>query len=247
MRMWSVWSVVALAGWWMAADGSTAWATDVATSRATRMPPGPLNLKAGARVAPAAPQRKPEKRPPAVIDVPGITAAPAEDATGAIGTRDAGPAGRRPPGGGSLRQDASRGDAAAITDPAQYCSSIVDTAADARLAWQMKELEAAEGRVRQRIAELEAKRAEYEAWLKLREDFLKKAEDNVVDIYSRMRPDAAAVQLAAMVDDTAAAVLAKLSARTSSAIFNEMEPARAAHLANTLAGMRRVDGGKNGK
>ena len=84
----------------------------------------------------------------------------------------------------------------------------------------------------QRIAELEAKRAEYEQWLKLREDFLKKAEDNVVEIYSRMNPEAAAQQIASMADDTAAAVLAKLRVRNASTILNEMEPARGAHIAN---------------
>ena len=99
----------------------------------------------------------------------------------------------------------------------------------------------------ERIAELEAKRAEYEQWLKLREDFLKKAEDNVVEIYSRMNPDAAAQQIASMADDTAAAVLAKLRVRSASAILNEMEPARGAHLADTLAGMRRADDGKTKK
>ncbi len=79
----------------------------------------------------------------------------------------------------------------------------------------------------------------------LRDDFLKKAEASVVEIYSRMKPDAAAgTQIAGMADETAAAVLAKLSPRSSSAIFNEMETARAAHLADLLGGMRRVDDGK---
>ena len=126
------------------------------------------------------------------------------------------------------------------SDVAKFCANIADAALDARVAWQQKELEAAEAKLRQRIAELEAKRAEYEQWLKLREDFLKKAEDNVVEIYSRMNPDAAAQQIASMADDTAAAVLAKLRARSASAILNEMEPARGAHLADTLAGMRRA-------
>jgi len=130
------------------------------------------------------------------------------------------------------------------SDVARFCANVADAALDARVAWQQKELELAEGKLRQRIAELEAKRAEYEQWLKLREDFLKKAEDNVVEIYSRMNPDAAAQQIASMADDTAAAVLAKLRARTASAILNEMEPARGAHLADTLAGMRRPDDGK---
>ena len=133
------------------------------------------------------------------------------------------------------------------SDTAQFCKNIADAALDARVAWQQKELEAAEAKLRQRIAELEAKRAEYEQWLKLRDDFLKKAEESVVEIYSRMNPDAAALQIASMADETAAAVLAKLRVRNASAILNEMEPARAARLADTLAGMRRADDGKAGK
>jgi flagellar motility protein MotE (MotC chaperone) len=132
----------------------------------------------------------------------------------------------------------------AESDVAKFCTNVADAALDARVAWQQKELQAAEAKLQQRIVELEAKRAEYEQWLKLREDFLKKAEDNVVEIYSRMNPDAAAQQIASMADDTAAAVLAKLRARTASAILNEMEPARGAHLADTLAGMRSPDDGK---
>ena len=130
------------------------------------------------------------------------------------------------------------------SDVARFCSNITDQALDARVAWQQKELEATETKLKQRIAELEAKRAEYEEWLKLREDFLKKAEDNVVEIYSRMNPEAAAQQIASMADDTAAAVLAKLKVRVASSILNEMEPARGAHLADMLAGMRRTDDGK---
>ncbi|UPK37328.1 MotE family protein [Bradyrhizobium sp. 186] len=132
----------------------------------------------------------------------------------------------------------------ADNEVALFCSNVTDSAVDARLAWQLKELEKAENQLRERIAEVEAKRAEYEKWMALRDDFLKKAEASVVEIYSRMKPDAAAIQIAGMADETAAAVLAKLSPRSSSAIFNEMETARAAHLADLLGGMRRVDDGK---
>ena len=134
--------------------------------------------------------------------------------------------------------------AANENEVAQFCSNVADPAVDARLAWQLKELEKAENKLRERIAEVEAKRAEYEKWMALRDDFLKKAEAQVVEIYSRMKPDAAATQIAGMADETAAAVLAKLSPRSSSAIFNEMDTARAAHLADLLGGMRRVDDGK---
>ncbi len=134
--------------------------------------------------------------------------------------------------------------APADNEVALFCSNVADPAVDARLAWQIKELEKAENQLRERIAEVEAKRAEYEKWMALRDDFLKKAEASVVEIYSRMKPDAAATQIAGMTDETAAAVLAKLSPRSSSAIFNEMETGRAAHLADLLGGMRRVDDGK---
>ena len=132
----------------------------------------------------------------------------------------------------------------ADNEVALFCSNVADPAVDARLAWQLKELEKAESLLRERIAEVEAKRAEYEQWMALRDDFLKKAEASVVEIYSRMKPEAAATQIAGMADETAAAVLAKLSPRNSSAIFNEMDTARAAHLADLLGGMRRVDDGK---
>ncbi|MFK4509927.1 MotE family protein [Bradyrhizobium daqingense] len=132
----------------------------------------------------------------------------------------------------------------ADNEVALFCSNVADPAVDARLAWQLKELEKAESLLRERIAEVETKRAEYEKWMALRDEFLKKAEASVVEIYSRMKPEAAATQIAGMSDETAAAVLAKLSPRSSSAIFNEMDTARAAHLADLLGGMRRVDDGK---
>lgn len=126
----------------------------------------------------------------------------------------------------------------ALTEEArQYCVNIRDAAADARFAWQKATLEALDKEIDEKIAALEAKRAEYESWLKKREDFLAAAREDVVSIYARMRPEAAANQLTNLNDQMAAAVLARLNARTSSAILNEMEPARAAQLASTLAGM----------
>ncbi|WP_420846328.1 MotE family protein [Microvirga brassicacearum] len=85
-----------------------------------------------------------------------------------------------------------------------------------------------------RIKVLEAKRVEFEEWLARRNDFLAKADEKVVSIYARMRPDAAAVQLANMDIEIAAAILAKLNPRASSAVLNEMEPARAAQLTNVI-------------
>ncbi|WP_374254737.1 MotE family protein, partial [Xanthobacter sp.] len=89
------------------------------------------------------------------------------------------------------------------------------------------------------LAQLEAKRAEYQEWLARREAFLKKADESLIAVVSQMRPDAAAAQLAAMNEDMAAAVLARLSPRVASAILNESEPARAARLTSTMVGMAR--------
>ncbi|MFI5013177.1 MAG: MotE family protein [Hyphomicrobiales bacterium] len=118
-----------------------------------------------------------------------------------------------------------------------YCSNIAATAADARFAWQAKRLTELEAQLQQRISELDAKQAEYKDWLQKREEFQKKADDNVVAIYSRMRPEAAASQLAVMEDATAAAILAKLNARSAGAILNEMDAGRAARLTDAMAGL----------
>ena len=168
--------------------------------------------------------------------------------TGAAAAPDNPPAAIRPSKSGGVTTS-PKPPAATPTENevAQFCSNVADPAVDARLAWQLKELEKAETKLRERIAEVEAKRAEYEKWMALRDEFLKKAEASMVEIYSRMRPEAAATHIAGMSDETAAAVLAKLSPRNSSAIFNEMDSARAAHLADLLGGMRRVDDGKTSK
>ncbi|MCK1720802.1 MotE family protein [Bradyrhizobium sp. 141] len=220
----------------------------------------PLNLLSFARARASGPQK-----PQPVTAIPGdnasirATAWVAEDSgpaiTGAVPASETpapaaapAPAPVRPakPGSVTVPPKPAPPQAAATADNevALFCSNVADPAVDARLAWQLKELEKAESLLRERIAEVEAKRAEYERWMALRDDFLKKAEASVVEIYSRMKPDAAATQIAGMADETAAAVLAKLSPRSSSAIFNEMDTARAAHLADLLGGMRRVDDGK---
>ena len=115
-----------------------------------------------------------------------------------------------------------------------YCANIADAAADARFSWQKEQLAAMERQVEERIKLLEEKRAEYEAWLKRRNEFLAKADESVVAVYAKMRPDAAALQLANMPDEAAAALLTKLNARTASAILSEMEAARAARLARAM-------------
>lgn len=131
------------------------------------------------------------------------------------------------------------GQAPAAEPPASvksYCENITDPALDARFLHQKAELTRLEEELSKKTALLEAKKTEFQEWLKRRDDFINKAEANLVKLYSKIKPDAAAPQLAAMDEEAAAALLLKLSAKTSSAILNEMEAKKAARLVSVLIG-----------
>ncbi|CAG0967007.1 MAG: MotE family protein [Rhizobiaceae bacterium] len=117
----------------------------------------------------------------------------------------------------------------------QFCSNIADAAKDRRYALQVMELEKLKKEIDARVAKLEAKRAEYEDWLKRREDFMARAEASVVDIYAKMKPDAAAERLSAVEPMLAASILMKLSTRQAGVILNEMNSKSAAKLTGIMA------------
>lgn len=116
-----------------------------------------------------------------------------------------------------------------------FCSNIADAARDQRYALQKQELEALQGEIEDRIAVLEKRRAEYEHWLKLRNDFLVSAEGGLVDIYKNMRADAAAEKLELVDINIAAAIVMKLKPRLASQILNEMDAETAANLTSIIA------------
>jgi len=118
---------------------------------------------------------------------------------------------------------------------ARYCGNVASTVQDQRYVWQTKMLARLQEQLEQRIATLEEKRREYQAWLEERDKVLGEVEDHVVAIYARMRPDAAAAQIAGLEETKAIAVLYRLKPREASAILNEMEPGRAAQLTSALA------------
>ena len=122
-----------------------------------------------------------------------------------------------------------------------YCLNVADPAADARLIWQKKVLADLEQEIAKRVELLEAKTAEYQKWLARRDEFSKRAQETVVTIYARMRPDAAAAQLVAMDEEMAAAVVTMLDPKNASAILNEMEPGKAARLTAIISGAGDVD------
>lgn len=209
------------------------------------LPPDPTFTGATAQATPspqAQPQTQPQtpSPPPSASPAPAATAKPAPSAAPAAAAKPAPksrteaaakPAAKPPPASPSSATDADG-------EAAQFCRNITDAASDARFSWQVRVLEDLDKQVKESVTKLEAKRAEYEDWLKRREDFLLKIEGGVVEMYSRMRPDAAAPQIASMTEEVALSVLMKLKPRASSAILSEMEPARAARLTDSLAGVR---------
>ena len=117
----------------------------------------------------------------------------------------------------------------------EFCTNIADAARDQRYLLQKQELENLQKDVDERIKTLEARRAEYEDWLKRRNDFLNSAEAGLVEIYKKMKPDAAAAQLAALDPEIASAIVMKLAPRQSSTILGEMPADKAAVLTRIIA------------
>jgi flagellar motility protein MotE (MotC chaperone) len=135
---------------------------------------------------------------------------------------------------------------AVLTPKDDYCANIADLAADARYMLQMKTLEELEKKIDQKIALLEAKRAESEAFLKKRSDAIKETRQDLVDIFSKMKPDVAAAQFEILDVETSASILKQLNARVAGTILNEMKVPLAAaitvKMAEPISGVK-LDGG----
>ena len=133
------------------------------------------------------------------------------------------------------------------TSPAGlFCNNIREAAREKRYALKerqirelhaekTKELTELKERVEKRISALEVKRAEYEEWVSKRAGFLDRAEDSLVQIYAKMRPDAAASRLEILEDLLAAAILMKLTPAKAGVILNEMKPESAAKITQVIA------------
>ena len=120
------------------------------------------------------------------------------------------------------------------SDVERFCSNIADAARDRRYVLQAEQLQKLQGDIDARMKALEAKRAEYEDWLKRREDFIASAREDVVKMYSLMRPDAAAERLAQLNVDVAAALLMKMEPRKAGAVLNEMDTKAAAAVTRVM-------------
>ncbi|HXF55708.1 MAG TPA: MotE family protein [Hyphomicrobiaceae bacterium] len=194
----------------------------------------PRVAKATSIESPAMPQRPP------FLETRTAEKAPSHDTAGG-GSKTTQPAAKREPPSPTEPANKPPEELGPGASAAQlYCANIADAAADARFAWQKKTLTEVQKEVEKSIARLEAKIAEYQKWLARRDEFSKKAQESLVNIYSRMRPDAAASQLVKLDEETAAALLLKLDPRIASTILNEIPPAQAARLASTISGAART-------
>ena len=116
-----------------------------------------------------------------------------------------------------------------------FCGNIADAARDQRYLLQKKELQDLQAGVDERIRLLEERTVKYRDWLKKREDFMRIADTQLVEIYKNMRADAAAEQLELVGPGVAAAIIMKLSPRLASQILNEMDTKKAAALTSIIA------------
>jgi flagellar motility protein MotE (MotC chaperone) len=117
---------------------------------------------------------------------------------------------------------------------ARYCANVAQVAADARIAWETRRLNDLDGQIKQRIADLEKAEADAKDWVSKREALLNSASDDVVAIYGKMDPEAAAAQIATMDEPIAVSILPKLKVSAASAILDQMEAARAARLTSLI-------------
>lgn len=116
----------------------------------------------------------------------------------------------------------------------KFCTNIADSAKDRRYLLQKQELEKLQTDINARITILEKRKAEYEDWLKRRNDFLAQTEANLISVYKTMKADAAAPQLQELNPEIAASIIMKLPARQSGLILSEMEPRKAAMVAAVM-------------
>ena len=112
---------------------------------------------------------------------------------------------------------------------------------NAKAAAEMAQLKALRTEIARRMADLDAKKTEVENLVKRRDAFTQLADEGKIAIYLKMKPDAAAAQLAAMDETVGAAIISKLPPRTASVILAEMPADQAARLTVAMSGPKDTD------
>ncbi len=133
---------------------------------------------------------------------------------------------------------------AASKEQQQYCANIAASAETLRLERRRKELAELETEVSKRLQALETRQNELRALVDRLDAFQRNADEALIGLYSRMKPDAAAAQLAELDEDVSASLVLQLKTKVSSAILSEMEAARAAALAKKISDLRKASAGR---
>lgn len=118
-----------------------------------------------------------------------------------------------------------------------YCINILDEARETRNAVLTERLTTLEKQVDQKLDLMAERIAALKAWTERRDNFLKKSNDSLVQIFQSMRPDAAASQLTEIGPAMSASIIAKLEPKYSSAILTEMKPSDAAKITMVLTNL----------
>ncbi|WP_321337562.1 MotE family protein [uncultured Cohaesibacter sp.] len=129
-------------------------------------------------------------------------------------------------------------------DANSFCENISDLASEQRYAWQLQNLIALQSDIDERLEKLEALRADVKDWIAKRDKVLSDVKEHIILVYERMRPEAAAERLAAVDDEVAIALLAKMKPRVVSAILNEMDAAKASDLTQEMASLVEIKSGE---
>ena len=116
-----------------------------------------------------------------------------------------------------------------------YCMNISSSAVELRGLLVKESLSKIGEEVDGKLSALESKIGELKSWLERREAFLASANETMVEVYQKMRPDAAASQMMELNPMLSAAIVAKLDSRAASAIMMEMKPEAAARITELLA------------
>lgn len=125
----------------------------------------------------------------------------------------------------------------------EYCRNIAPAAGEARAAFLNQAIASLEQELSRKTSELDARIAEHKQWIAQRQKMLDQASAALVQMFAKMRPDAAAQQVSIMEEPVAAALLMKLEPKSSSALLSEMPPVRAARLASIIAAVGEISPG----
>ena len=123
---------------------------------------------------------------------------------------------------------------------ADYCAHIINPATEARYAIQKANLEQLQKRLEDEISVLQNLYNKNLAFVDEQKQKMQKAQQSIVEIYSKMKPDIAAAQLELLDAETAAAILAQLKVRVASQILNEMKSPTAAILTSAMTDLAKA-------